>query len=107
MVQGQLPIVVGEELPEIKASFRKFDSPKSPYQPKLTIIVCGKRHHTRFYPTSLGHADQQGNPKQGTVIDRGVTAVYDFDFFLQGLHPRPCLSSYGFPLTTRSSARRP
>jgi hypothetical protein len=24
-----------------------------------------------------------GNPMSGTVVDRGVTAVYDFDFYLQ------------------------
>ena len=44
----------------------------------------GKRHHTRFYPTEAENADSKGNPKPGTVVDRGVTAVYNFDFFLQG-----------------------
>lgn len=44
----------------------------------------GKRHHTRFYPTEAANADHNGNPKAGTVVDRGVTAVYNFDFFLQG-----------------------
>ena len=44
----------------------------------------GKRHHTRFYPVEGANADQNGNPKAGTVVDRGVTDVYHFDFFLQG-----------------------
>ena len=70
-------------MPKIKAAFRKFDSQK-PYTPKLTIVVCGKRHHTRFFPTTREHAAQDGNPKPGTVVDRGITAVYEFDFFLQG-----------------------
>lgn len=65
-------------------AFRKFDTTK-PYRPKLTIVVCGKRHHTRFYPTQAENADKDGNPKPGTVVDRGVTAIYDFDFFLQGM----------------------
>jgi eukaryotic translation initiation factor 2C len=29
-------------------------------------------------------ADHNGNPRSGTVVDRGVTAVYHSDFFLQG-----------------------
>jgi hypothetical protein len=81
--EGQFAIVVGEELPELRAAFRKFDTAQKPYRPKLTIVICGKRHHTRFYPTEASAADRDGNPRPGTVVDRGVTAVYDFDFFLQ------------------------
>ncbi|KAJ6613603.1 ribonuclease H-like domain-containing protein [Mycena sp. CBHHK59/15] len=77
--EGQFPIVIAEEMPAIKAAFAKF--PK--YTPKLTIVICGKRHHTRFYPTEEANAASDGNPKAGTVVDRGVTAVYEFDFFLQ------------------------
>lgn len=79
-------------MPEIKKSFQKFSTPQKAYSPKLTIVICGKRHHTRFYPTEANNADNLGNPKAGTVVDRGVTAVYDFDFFLQAhggmAHPR-------------------
>lgn len=81
--EGQFKIVIDEEMPKIKAAFRKFDSPKGPYLPKLTIVVCGKRHHTRFYPTNAADADDKGNPKPGMVVDRGVTTVYCFDFYLQ------------------------
>ncbi|KAG7450179.1 argonaute-like protein [Guyanagaster necrorhizus] len=87
--EGQLMTVVEEEMPAIRAAFRKFDTPQQKYSPKLSIVVCGKRHHTRFYPTDAAGADSNGNPKPGTVVDRGVTAVYNFDFFLQahaGLH---------------------
>lgn len=45
--------------------------------------IAGKRHHTRFYPVDSSGADKNGNPLPGTVVDRGVTAIYDFDFFLQ------------------------
>ncbi|KDQ50202.1 hypothetical protein JAAARDRAFT_63333 [Jaapia argillacea MUCL 33604] len=81
--EGQFQTVVGDELPKIKEAFKKFGNAKAPYNPKLTIVICGKRHHTRFYPTEAGNADRDGNPLPGTVVDQGVTAVYDFDFFLQ------------------------
>ncbi|KAF7968003.1 hypothetical protein HWV62_32204 [Athelia sp. TMB] len=81
--EGQFQIVVGEELPLIKEAFHSFNTPQQTYNPKLTIVICGKRHHTRFYPTEASAADRDGNPRPGTVVDRGVTAVYDFDFFLQ------------------------
>lgn len=80
--EGQFNIVILDEMPQIKAAFRKFDR-QQPYTPKLTIVVCGKRHHTRFFPTDPQTAAGDGNPKPGTVVDRGVTAVYEFDFFLQ------------------------
>ena len=84
----------------MKQAFRKFDTAQAPYSPALTIVICvsispfsivalftarqGKRHHTRFYPVEDADADHNGNPRPGTVVDRGVTAVYHFDFFLQG-----------------------
>ena len=84
----------------MKEAFRKFNTAQTPYSPALTIVICvsipsfstlalftasqGKRHHTRFYPVEEANADHNGNPRPGTVVDRGVTAVYHFDFFLQG-----------------------
>jgi Piwi domain len=50
----------------------------------LFIARQGKRHHTRFYPVEEANADHNGNPRPGTVVDRGVTSIYHFDFFLQG-----------------------
>ncbi|KAF5392022.1 hypothetical protein D9757_003266 [Collybiopsis confluens] len=82
--EGQFNTVVAEEMPAIQAAFRKFASgAQAKYNPKLSIIVCGKRHHTRFYPMDERNADNNGNPKAGTVVDQGVTAVYHYDFFLQ------------------------
>ena len=54
----------------------------APYRPKLTIVVCNKGH-VRFYPTEQDNATVNGNPLPGTVVDRGITAIYNFDFFLQ------------------------
>ncbi|KAG6327865.1 hypothetical protein ID866_11224 [Astraeus odoratus] len=76
-------IVREEELPEIIRAFQKFDKPKQPYRPKLTIVICGNHHGARFFPTEECTATCDGNLRPGTVVDRGVTAVYDFDFFLQ------------------------
>ncbi len=51
--------------------------------PHLTVVVVGKRHHTRFYPKTEEHADSTGNTRPGTVVDRGVTEARSWDFFLQ------------------------
>lgn len=53
--EGQFAIVLGQELPLIKAAFTKFNTVQAKYNPKLTIVICGKRHHTRHAP-SLGTA---------------------------------------------------
>jgi len=80
--EGEFAKVLDIELPKIKAAFKECGAgPK--YDPKLTITIVGKRHHTRFYPTDADQADDNGNPKNGTVVDRGITSVYDFDFLLQ------------------------
>ncbi|KZT65512.1 Piwi-domain-containing protein [Daedalea quercina L-15889] len=80
--EGQYDLVLREELPLIREAFRKI-SPKTPYKPKLTITICGKRHHARFYATKTDDATKNGNTKPGTIQDRGVTDVYGFDWYLQ------------------------
>lgn len=80
--EGQYQLVLQEELPRIRDAFRRI-SPKAPYKPKLTITVCGKRHHARFYPTESKDASRNGNTLPGTVVDKGVTDVYGFDYYLQ------------------------
>ena len=82
LAQGQYDLVIREELPLIREAFRKI-SPKTPYKPKLTITVCGKRHHARFYATKAEDATKNGNTKPGTIQDRGITDVYGFDWYLQ------------------------
>lgn len=59
--------------------------------PRITFVVVGKRHNTRFYPTTMydtGNRIQQidtrtSNPVGGTVLDRGITEARNWDFFLQ------------------------
>jgi len=50
--------------------------------PKITVIIVGKRHHVRFFPTA-GGGDKSGNCPAGTVVDRDVVHPTEFDFYLQ------------------------
>lgn len=69
--EGQFLTVRNDELPKVHEAFKKFPTKDgSPYNPKLTILIAGKRHHTRFFPTKNEDADK-GNPQPGTVVDRG------------------------------------
>jgi eukaryotic translation initiation factor 2C len=86
--EGQYRIVLESEYPAFKKAFDRLYGVESKH-PKISIIVVGKRHHTRFYPTKEEDTDgKTGNPQPGTVVDRGVTGEKVFDFFLlahQGL----------------------
>lgn len=86
--EGQYRIVLEEEYPSFKKAFDQLYGAEKNH-PKISIIMVGKRHHTRFYPTKEEDTDgKTGNPKPGTVVDRGVTGEKIFDFFLlahQGL----------------------
>jgi hypothetical protein len=79
--EGQFDAVVDEEVAALKAAFRELD-PKGP-APKLTYVVCGKRHHLRFYAKAPAEADRTGNLPAGTVVDRGVTSAVMGNFYLQ------------------------
>ncbi|KAG5643974.1 hypothetical protein DXG03_009263, partial [Asterophora parasitica] len=83
--EGQFDTVIKEELPQILDAFKKLETKerKTKYRPQLSIVICGKRHHARFYATNSANADRNGNTRPGTVVDKGVTAVFDFDFYLQ------------------------
>ena len=71
-----------EELPKLQAAFKQI-SPTTTYEPSLTIIICGKRHHSRFYPVDSAGASRNGNTLPGTVVDKAITDIYNFDFYLQ------------------------
>ncbi|KAJ5781155.1 hypothetical protein N7457_006315 [Penicillium paradoxum] len=82
--EGQYNKVIDEELPLLQAACKKTypaDQTKKGF-PKLAIIVVGKRHNTRFYPTTEQDSNRE-NPIPGTVVDRGVSEARDWDFFLQ------------------------
>lgn len=80
---GQFEQVNSHELPLIRAACATASNNDPKYSPKIAIIICGKRHHTRFYPTDERLTDGKGNCAPGTVVDRGVTSVHELDFYLQ------------------------
>lgn len=80
---GQFQQVNDDELPLIRAACGKASGNDPKYNPKIAVIICGKRHHTRFYPTDERLTDGRGNCAPGTVVDRGVTSVHEMDFYLQ------------------------
>ena len=67
--EGQYQMVLDEELPQLRSACKSVYGEEKP--PCITLIVVGKRHHTRFYRTDrlkkavLG--GQGGNPSHGTV----------------------------------------
>lgn len=84
--EGQYKVVLEDELKQIREACSKVYGRRP--QPRITIVVVGKRHHTRFYPTDARTADNKGNPLNGTVVDRGVTmekgCKYSSPFLLCG-----------------------
>jgi hypothetical protein len=83
--EGQYKVVLDDELPLLRKACKEVylssDSKKG--LPRISIIIVGKRHNTRFYPTRQEDADRSSNPQSGTVVDRGVTEARNWDFFLQ------------------------
>lgn len=74
--------VLRDELPQIKEACEEVYPANSP-QPRMAIIVVGKRHHTRLYITDSRDADMRGNPGNGTVVDRAITSHRGWDCFLK------------------------
>jgi len=80
--EGQFNQVNAEEVPFIRQACREIYGAKS--LPRITLVVSVKRHQTRFYPTDQNHTHHKSkSPKEGTIVDCGVTSVRYWDFFLQ------------------------
>jgi eukaryotic translation initiation factor 2C len=83
--EGQYDVVLDQELPLLRKACKEVyaagDTKKG--LPRMSIIIVGKRHNTRFYSTKKEDADRSSNPQNGTVVDRGVTEARNWDFFLQ------------------------
>ncbi|RPD63356.1 argonaute-like protein [Lentinus tigrinus ALCF2SS1-6] len=76
--EGEFVQVLQQELPQLKAACAKFG-----IDPKITVVVVGKRHHVRFFPMRPEDADFSGNCPAGTVVDSDITHPTEFDFYLQ------------------------
>ncbi|WEW59523.1 hypothetical protein PRK78_004997 [Emydomyces testavorans] len=83
--EGQYARVLEEELPLLRKACEGVYPATLTKQgfPRISIIIVGKRHHTRFYPVTEAEADKSSNPFHGTIVDRGVTETRNWDFFLQ------------------------
>ncbi|KAG1761419.1 ribonuclease H-like domain-containing protein [Suillus occidentalis] len=86
--EGQFDTVLehGSEKDKILDAFKaihKETKDFAEYRPLLSIVICGKRHHVRFMPKGHENQSRNGNTRPGTVVDRRITAVSDFDFYLQ------------------------
>ena len=83
--EGQYQLVLDKELPLLKAACTETYPPQMTKAgfPRFSIIIVGKRHHTRFYPTDIKEKDRSNNPRNGTIVDRGITQSRQWDFFLQ------------------------
>ncbi|KKY24123.1 putative rna interference and silencing protein [Phaeomoniella chlamydospora] len=83
--EGQYNLVLDKELPSMRNACKRLYPAQDTKKgiPRISILVVGKRHHTRFYPSELNHIDRASNPLNGTVVDRGITEICNWDFFLQ------------------------
>ena len=67
--EGQYQMVLDEELPKLRAACESVY--REQQLPRITLIVVGKRHHTRFYHTDFKtrkvFPEMDGNPVHGTV----------------------------------------
>lgn len=83
--EGQYSQVLENELGPMRKACEKIYSASNAKKglPRFTVIICGKRHKTRFFPTKIRDADRTGNTEPGTVVDRGITEARNWDFFLQ------------------------
>ena len=53
------------------------------YRPWITFVVVQKRHHARFFCEDRTDASgKEQNVPPGTVVDKGITHPYEFDFYL-------------------------
>ncbi|KAI1763097.1 Piwi-domain-containing protein [Hypoxylon sp. FL1150] len=84
--EGQYETVIKKELPLLRKACASLYPPQQQKDgfPRITIVIVGKRHHTRFFPTNRSDAmEKTFNTPPGTIVDRGVTEARNWDFFLQ------------------------
>ncbi|KAJ7641742.1 argonaute-like protein [Roridomyces roridus] len=97
--EGQFKQVLDQELPLIKEACAALK-----INPKITLIVVGKRHHVRFFPQNPQHRDRSGNCRAGTIVDNYICHPTEFDFYLQARHSLLPLLSHGGLLGTSRPA---
>ena len=77
--EGQFKEVMQKEIEAIRrACFMRNNN----WNPKLTYVICTKRHHARFFPTNPRDGDRSMNCLPGTCIDSGITSDQFYDFYI-------------------------
>lgn len=72
--------VLHEELRGIREACTKIDQN---FKPKITFIVCQKRHHTRLFPGNPSDGcGKHKNVFPGSVVDTEIVHQDDFNFYL-------------------------
>lgn len=83
--EGQYSLVLEKELPLLrqacKTLYPAMDQKKG--LPRITIIIVGKRHNTRFFSSVKQDRAVPNTTLPGTIVDRGITEVRNWDFYLQ------------------------
>ncbi|GAA6043318.1 hypothetical protein JCM8097_001182 [Rhodosporidiobolus ruineniae] len=77
--------VIATEVVACREAAKKFGAEHCrQYEPELTFLTCGKRHHISLFPRDRADADPKtGNVKSGTVIDTSVCSPFMFDWYCQ------------------------
>ncbi|KAJ5581009.1 hypothetical protein N7450_007310 [Penicillium hetheringtonii] len=83
--EGQYNLVIDKELPLLKNACESVYPAAQTAKglPRIAIIIVGKRHNTRFYPTNPAQAERSSNPQPGTVVDRGISEGRQWDWYQQ------------------------
>ncbi|KAJ8065322.1 hypothetical protein OCU04_006012 [Sclerotinia nivalis] len=84
--ESQYGMVVTDEIPLIKAGCKAVGAEAGKgdnWCPKITLLVVGKRHHTRFFPSEEKREKQNHSLESGLLIDTGVVTPNHFSFYLQ------------------------
>jgi eukaryotic translation initiation factor 2C len=76
-LEGQYQVLKDTEIPSLRTVYDlayTSDYRKEGF-PKISVIVVGKRHYTRFYATKEDEAVRSANPMNRIVVDLGVTSI--------------------------------
>jgi len=81
--ESQYGMVTACEIPQIQIATDSMGPSKTNKRcvPKLTFLVVGKRHHSRFYPVT--QTTGVPNFSAGTFVTTHVVAPKQFNFYLQ------------------------
>ncbi|KAF7854602.1 hypothetical protein EAF04_010411 [Stromatinia cepivora] len=83
--ESQYGMVYDEEIPLIRGVFTNIAGAPPNWDPKITLLVVGKRHNARFFPYS---ATSPNNLPAGSVIDKEMIHPRHMEFYLQS-HDSP------------------